>query len=262
MRIVIVHLRSRTFLTVLVSLCASLAEAEAPATTSSAAPLRVAIYADKGSNDAPPTNYERCLPKSAGFATRRITAEEIQAGKLEDFDVLTMPGGNAVKQADELGETGREKIRTFVKAGGGYVGICAGAYLASAQYGWSLHLLDAQIVDRKHRARGFGEVQLRADGPAAKKFLGIDGDLLPIYYHQGPLLAPVEKPEIPDYERIATFDTEIAENGAPAGVMKGTTAVARAPFGQGRVFCYSPHPERTKGLDRLIDQAVRWTAAK
>jgi hypothetical protein len=44
--------------------------------------------------------------------------------------------------------------------------------------------------------------------------------------------------------------------------MKGTTAVARGPFGKGRVICYSPHPERTKGLDRLVEQAVRWTAAK
>jgi hypothetical protein len=225
-------------------------------------PLRVAIYADKGGNDAGPTNCERCLPKVSGFATRRITAEEIQDGLLEDFDVLIQPGGSGSKQAAELGETGREKIRAFVKNGGGYVGICAGAYLASADYDWSLGLLDAKVVDRKHWARGYGEVQLRAGGPEAKKFLGIDSDLLPIYYHQGPLLAPAGKDEIPDYEPIATFETEIAKNGAPEGVMKGTTAVARAPFGQGRVFCYSPHPERTKGLDRLIEQAVRWAAAK
>jgi glutamine amidotransferase-like uncharacterized protein len=232
-----------------------------PAVTS-VPPLRVAIYADKGGNDAGPTNCERCLPKGLGFATRRITAEEIQAGALKDFDVLIQPGGSGSKQAAELGEAGREQIRKFVRDGGGYVGICAGAYLASADYDWSLHLLDAKVVDRKHWARGYGEVRLKAENAEAKKFLGIDGDLLPIYYHQGPLLAPAEKDDIPDYERIATFETEIAKNGAPEGVMKGTTAAARAPFGKGRVFCYSPHPERTPGLDRLIEQAVRWTAAK
>jgi len=54
-----------------------------PATDSAAPSLRVAIYHDAG-----PTNCERCLPKGAGFTTRRISAEEIQAGLLKEFDVV------------------------------------------------------------------------------------------------------------------------------------------------------------------------------
>jgi hypothetical protein len=73
-------------------------------------------------------------------------------------------------------------------------------------------------------------------------------------------LAPGDKPEIPDYETLATFKTEIAENGAPKGVMLGTTAAARGTFGQGRVFCYSPHPESKGDLDHYIQTAVRWAA--
>ena len=69
-------------------------------------------------------------------------------------------------------------------------------------------------------------------------------------------MAPADDPDIPDYDTIATFKTEIAKNGAPVGVMKGTTAIAHGQFGQGRVICFSPHPEMTKGLETLVLYAI------
>jgi hypothetical protein len=70
------------------------------------------------------------------------------------------------------------------------------------------------------------------------------------------LLAPGNRPEIEDYEVIATFETEIADKGAPKGVMKGTTAIAKGNFGNGRVICFSPHPEMTDGLEQLVRIAI------
>ena len=55
---------------------------------------------------------------------------------------------------------------------------------------------------------------------------------------------------------MATFETEIAKNGAPLGVMKGTTAIARGEYGRGRVVCFSPHPELTRGLESLVQDAI------
>ena len=66
----------------------------------------------------------------------------------------------------------------------------------------------------------------------------------------------------PDYESLAIFETEIAKNGAPRGVMAGTSAAVRSHFGKGRVFCFSPHPELTDGLHHLIPLAVQWLAAQ
>ena len=63
-----------------------------------------------------------------------------------------------------------------------------------------------------------------------------------------------------DYEEMAKFKTEIAKNGAPEGVMLGTTAIARGRFGQGRVICFSPHPEMTEGLGHMVERAMRWVA--
>jgi hypothetical protein len=69
-------------------------------------------------------------------------------------------------------------------------------------------------------------------------------------------LAPANRDDIADYETIANYKTEIAKNGAPAGVMKGTTAIAAGRYGRGRVLCFSPHPELTEGLEVLVLYAI------
>lgn len=225
------------------------------------ATLRVAIYDDAGGNSAGPNNVERCLTASEGFACSRVTAAHIRAGALGRFDVLVQPGGSGSAQAKSLGAEGRAEIRKFVDGGRGFVGICAGAYLASADYDWSLHILDAKVLDRKHWNRGSGNVQLRLT-TAGQQVLADDRELVPVQYNQGPLLAPGEKSDIPDYELLATFETEVAENGAVPGVMKGTAAAARGTFGRGRVWCYSPHPEKDLGPHDFIRKAVRWAGGQ
>ena len=218
---------------------------------------QVAVF--KGSGVGSVANVLHDLNLDKGLIVERITAEHIAAGKLNDFDVIVFPGGSGGGQGKALGQTGREKVREFVREGGGLVGICAGAYLASADYEWSLHVLDAKVLDRKHWARGFGDVSLKPSKDAAMQ-LGLNHPHAGVYYHQGPLLAPAGKPEIPDYVEWASFATEVTKEGVPGGVMPGTTAIASGEFGRGRVLAISPHPEKTDGLDAVIPKAVRWAA--
>ena len=224
-----------------------------------ARPIRVAIYDDAGGSEKGPPNVERCLSAAEGFETERVTAADIRAGALERFDVVIHPGGSGSKQAAALEDAGCDTVRRFVERGGGFVGICAGSYLASAHYPWSLGLIDARVVDREHWARGTGDVQI-ALTPVARSAFDSDAGELTIYYGQGPLLAPAARDDIPDYELLASYETEIAKNGAPRGVMKGTTAIARGTFGKGRVFCFSPHPEKSPDQDPFVRAAVQWVA--
>jgi hypothetical protein len=180
---------------------------------------------------------------------------------LKDFDVLIIPGGSGSKQAEKLEPVGREKIVEFVRKGHGYVGICAGSYLATNDYTWSLGLLNAKVIDRAHWARGTGPVKVTLT-PVGKAALGEKADDLDVYYGQGPLLAPGGKPEPAAYEPLATFATEIAKNGAAKGVMPGTTAIARGTFGVGRVICFSPHPEVSGGPNHLIAAGVKWAGGR
>lgn len=252
----------RIVLTLWLSVCfdASFLRAEEPPLAITE-PLRVAIYDDAGGGGKGPENLERALTKEHGFATTRVKAADIRAGVLDKFDVVIHPGGSGSGQGKALNETGRTKERDFIKTGGGYVGICAGAYLASADYDWSLHVLDARVLDRQHWARGFGDVELGL-AKTGQEFFAAKQEKLPIYYHQGPLLAPAGKADIPDYEELATFATEIAKNGAPEGVMRGSTALARGAFGEGRVFCVSPHPEKNEDYDETIRRIVRWAGKR
>jgi glutamine amidotransferase-like uncharacterized protein len=223
--------------------------------------IRVAIYADEGASKKGSPQVQKCLPAAEGFEIKTLTAAEIRHGALDKFDVLIQPGGSGSAQAKSLGDEGRKRVKQFVADGGGFIGICAGAYLASAEYPWSLGLLDAHVIDDEHWARGQGDVELSIS-KIGRSALGIDEEHCPIRYNQGPLLGPGGKDDINDYELLATFESEIAKKGAPAGVMKGTAAIARGTFGKGRVQCFSPHPEKTPGREAFLQAAVRWVAQR
>ena len=226
----------------------------------SSAPIKVAVFEGDGVGKSC-TNLLTVLDNSSKiqFEVSRVTTADILAGKLDAFDVLIHPGGSGSKQGNDLGEDGRQQVRQFVSQGGGFLGVCAGAYLATNDYTWSLNLIDAKVVDRKHWARGTGTVQLELS-PSGQDLFKAKSSELEIFYGQGPLLARREwdDPKIPDYESLAIYGSEIAKNGAPNGIMKGTSAAVRCDYGKGRVFCFSAHPELTEGLHYLIPTVVQW----
>ena len=229
-----------------------------PVPTTDEPTIVVAVYVGAGASKSR-GSVVAALADRPNIELRDITAKEIQDGQLAGCDVLIQPGGSGSGQGKALGEIGRQKVRDFVAAGGGYVGVCAGAYLATCDYDWSLNILDAKVIDREHWARGYGQVELKLFEPA-KEILSTDRPGLTIYYHQGPLLAPADNPQIEDYRELAKFETEIAKNGAPKGVMPGTTAIAAGQCQKGRVLCFSPHPELTKGEEQLLVEGVEWVA--
>lgn len=232
-------------------LYAAIAFAQQPTT------IPVALYDDAGATSSK-EKFALAVEKSDKFNLVRLKADDIRAGKLKDFKVVLLPGGSGSKQGNTLGEEGREKIRAFVKDGGGYVGICAGAYLATNDYDWSLHILNAKVIDRQHWARGIADLELSLPS-AGQELFGQQKERLTLHYHQGPLLAPAGKDGLPAYQELARFETEVAKNGAPMGVMIGTTAIAAAEFGKGRVLCFNPHPELTKDMESMVHRGIEWT---
>ena len=216
--------------------------------------ITIGVYIDTG---AGPSSKDllKALSNFKQVSVKQLTAEQIRGDGLAGLDILMHPGGSGGGQGRNLEELGREKIRAFVREGGGYVGICAGAYLATAHYPWSLNILDAKVVDTQHWKRGIADVEIELT-PDGQKILDAKKPQFSIHYANGPLLAPADRPDIEDYEEMARFKSEIAENGAPAGVMTGATAIARGRFGKGRVMCFSPHPEMTEGLESFVQDAI------
>lgn len=59
-----------------------------------------------------------------------VRAGALGAGASTFFDVVLVPGGSAGADARLMGDLGRKAVQDFVMSGGGYCGICAGAFLA------------------------------------------------------------------------------------------------------------------------------------
>jgi len=122
-----------------------------------------------------------------------------------------------------LDKKGFEMIRKFVTNGGGYIGICAGAYLAAPRVEipgkpQGLGIIDIQNIRKK--GIGTRKIYLK-EHPITK---GLKGELI-IRYQNGPeILIKGEAKEVARYEN-------------------GSSAIVTASYGKGKVVIFSPHPE-------------------
>lgn len=222
-------------------------------------PIRVALYDDAGAAGKGVPKVSEILGDATAFKVTIFKAPDV-ATALKDADVVIFTGGSGGKQGNALGEAGRTEVQRFVRAGGGYVGICAGAYLACSKFSWGLGLLDAQTVSNKWR-RGVGDVQIEFTAPG-QSVTGLPPERRTVKYANGPIIKPAGRSDLKPYEPLAIFRTELAENDSPVGAMIDTPALARGQFGEGRVFISSPHPEQTPGLEVTIERSVRWVAGR
>jgi hypothetical protein len=188
----------------------------------------------------------------------RLCADDIRAGALKQFDVVMFTGGSGSGQARALGEQGRREVQRFVREGGGYIGICAGSYLACSGFEWGLGLVNAKTLSPLWR-RGKGKVDIELTDPGLDALAGPAGKRQCLYA-QGPIVGPAGVEGLPAYEVLAWFRSEMAANNTPKGIMVNSPAVFGGGYGKGRALCFSPHPEQTKGFEEFVPRAVRWVA--
>ncbi len=81
-----------------------------------------------------------------------IRADDVRAGCLDDYSFIFVPGGWSSNKLKALGDEGIEAIRGFVKDGGGYLGFCGGAGLATSD---GLGLLDVRRKPTTERVPSF-----------------------------------------------------------------------------------------------------------
>ncbi|MDB6138478.1 MAG: biofilm synthesis protein PgaB, partial [Verrucomicrobiaceae bacterium] len=153
--------------------------------------------------------------------------------------------------------SGRAQVHRFVEAGGGYVGICAGAYLACSGFSWGVHVLNAKTPSPLWE-RGHADLEIETT-KAGQDILGLPAKAA-VIYHNGPVLIPGLQKDMPVYEPLVFFRTEVAKTPKQAGLQINTPAMVRSTFGKGRVLVSSPHPEQTPGMEHWLEHAVRAVA--
>jgi len=152
-------------------------------------------------------------------------------------------------------------VRTFVRGGGGYIGICAGAFLSSTNYEWSLAIINNKTIPGRLHERGGGTVAIELTDEG-RRILGDKPGLLDVYYHNGPMLLPAGLPGLPTFTPLALFRSEISQYEEQKGTMIHMPAIIAAPCGKGRVLAISPHPESVPALHFIIRQGVQWAAGR
>jgi len=232
--------------------------------------LRVALYDSGGVGGSGPRNLQEVMKTIPRSLTWRVGPSDIREGALSHFDVVIFPGGSGSKQAAALGIEGRRQVCTFVERGGGFVGICAGAYLAAANYKWSLKICNYKTFCEAREIPGVGRKSMWYRGPSStvemeltsegRRILGDRAASFPVRYHNGPIVSPAGIDGLPGYQVLAWFRSEVAHYDPQKGTMVNTPAIITGAFGKGRVLSISPHPESSKDLRSMVARGIRWVS--
>jgi glutamine amidotransferase PdxT len=146
---------------------------------------------------------------------------------------LIVPGGDTSVYAATLSKN-FNKIGEFVLAGGKYIGICAGAYIASDRVELPGHPEGLGIINITNKRRsgiGLVDIIMDLDNPVAEGC----PKLMKIWYQNGPYIIPGEGVKV-----VARYDEDYA-------------AVVHSKYGKGNVIIFSPHPEGS--IENGIDPA-------
>lgn len=250
--------------------------------------LKVGIYAERGAVGPEGVETLASIVRDMPGATVDLhTSVTFRAVDLSKYDVLMFPGGSGKKIAGTMGPEAVERVRDYIRGGGGAVGVCAGAYFLSdspKSGPAGAEMLNAKVFDRAHWNRGKSApvvLELLPDGaapattaPAILEEIAAaerSVETLPksdpvrfrtMRYHQGPPLTPDSRPGLPGYVPLARFRTDVRRPDAPAGMLLNRDAIVAATSGAGKIVAISPHPESSPELRHWIANSVRWVADK
>ncbi|RLG03398.1 MAG: hypothetical protein DRN60_01520 [Thaumarchaeota archaeon] len=197
----------------------------------------VCVYAGSGAVLA--RDVEHALER-LGISYREVDENFIKSGGLMDCSALIIPGGYTASYVSTLGKDGFNEIRRFVKGGGLYIGICAGAYIAAERVEVEGRPKGLGIIDIENvRRRGMGLVKITITNMSHPLAEGCP-KTMSTWYQNGPYMKPGKGVEV-----IARYDEEYA-------------AIVCSTYGHGRVVIFSPHPEGS--LERGVDPIKSGTA--
>jgi len=222
----------------------------------------IAIEFDTPDQESYIPQVER-LVSDLGFTSELLSSEQIIAGELFDFDVVIFPGGMGAFYGLRNYKEFDDAIRYFVANGGGFMGICGGAYVAGLRMSETLYsycprtlgLIDTKIssppwikyITQYRRATEERvPVTCKVTEEAHPIVSPKEGETISIVYSGGPLITEIA----PEVTPLLTYVNDI--------MPPGDVALCCTVFGKGRVVISSPHPETPWGEELVNGGCQEW----
>ena len=222
----------------------------------------IALYDAEGIGGSGPVALERIAAQQLqDVGIYRVCGEDIREGALSVAATSIFPGGSGRGIGNGLQAEGRERLREFITTGGGYLGVCAGAYFAGSGLENYLHAIPLKHSQPWARGRAMLDIELTDEG---QQLLGSKQRVLSTRYNNGPVFLDSEQADDgdPDFMVLARFKTPSKDSrGNVRDEMVGQAAMGARVFGQGRILIISPHPESHQQHDPLVARAIQWTMA-
>jgi len=204
----------------------------------------IAIYAGRGTWDDSVQAIRNML-EWMNCTVETLDAQHINNIGLSAFRVLCVPGGNMYDYAQDITLRGKENIRDFVHNGGGYIGICGGAYFASEEVYWRGSQLSMTPLSL-FPGRAAGPIDEIMAYPnytmtrvnvlnQAHPIITSERDAESMLYYWGPALTPNANANI---TILGNYD------------ISNQAAMLALEYGHGKVFLIGTHPEIEEDSDR------------
>ena len=225
-------------------------------------PVRAAIYTDVGGAN---TIVTEALELSPEYELDVLSAEEIRQGALKNYDLLIQPGGSSFSQYTNLTVTGIAAVTNFVFGGGGYYGICAGAYVAS-QATNPKKTPRAGFVPYKHDTapyRGWVPTKMKMTEEGLKVFGNACTNRYVMYWG-GPVLVPGDPVPDTDIKVLGEYvGNEISLCSSKATLpMNGKASILGGRVGKGKAFITAPHPEKRSCTFDMVCSGLKYLTGK
>ena len=240
---------------------ASEATAGRPCPSEAGKPLRVAVFVDNGARNTGAFRWLEITARMEDAVATPIDGAAVRAGALDAADVLVMPGGSSVTEAKSLGPEGREKVKDFIRRGGGYVGTCAGCCLLmepASHHPDMLHLIPFKFGP----SGGKADMSI-AFNERATALAGIKKGKVSVRFSEGPVLLPSTPVEGANIEVVATYDSDLnSMSGKERPSRAGCAAAVAGTYGKGRLFVFAVHPEADTDDHYLLRGAFRYVTGR
>ena len=224
-------------------------------------PLKVGVYADMGPGGIGAVEWFRLVHESPEMELKLLDGKMVREGALDGLDLLIMPGGSSVAEFETLGTNGVERMKAFVRNGGGYVGTCAGCCLLMDGPKKRARMMPWNSTGSEGNTM-FPAFNLNAKGAAA---LGLKEGRHVMRYHGGPFLWPTTNVIADAHMEIwGTFDSEATFKGRlnQNKKMYGAGAIVGGTYGKGRVFVTSAHPEYFNGTLYIVEAGLKYVTGR